>query len=185
MPSLVAEAERDDEHLGNLPGPPHLTPRDRAELDRMLPEGLGSGPPVRVTPEFWEERRRVLKERMAVRRKSGPAGTWTSARSPWPTSTPPAEYLEAERKGGGDRFRDDPTARLARVQRLPERAPRHDPPAAANPGRRVARRKKVKWYGVFYLPTPDGLLVVRVLHLARDVAAAFTPPPGPATPPGS
>lgn len=65
--SLVEDAEREEEYLANMPGPPELTPRNREELERMIEEGTNSGPPIRVTPEFWEERRRVLAERMAKR----------------------------------------------------------------------------------------------------------------------
>jgi hypothetical protein len=54
------------------PGPPELTPKNRAELGTMLDAGLASGPPVRATPEFWEERRRVLEERMAKRKDAAP-----------------------------------------------------------------------------------------------------------------
>jgi hypothetical protein len=51
-------------------GPPHLTPRNRAELAAMLEAGANSGPTIPDSPEFWAERRRVLAERMA-RRKGG------------------------------------------------------------------------------------------------------------------
>lgn len=64
---LVEEAEL-EALAADLPGPPGLTPRNREELEKMLEEGMNSGPPVRVTPEFWEERRRVLEERMAKRK---------------------------------------------------------------------------------------------------------------------
>lgn len=69
---LVEEAEREEEFLAHLPGPPELTPRNRDELERMLEEGMNSGPPIRVTPEFWEERRRILAERMARRKADQP-----------------------------------------------------------------------------------------------------------------
>jgi hypothetical protein len=48
-------------------GPPELSPKSVAELEALLDAGMASGPPVRATPEFWEERKRVLKERMAKR----------------------------------------------------------------------------------------------------------------------
>ena len=44
--------------------------RFREEIDRKLLEALDSGEPVEATPEFWEERRRVLAERL---RDSGKA----------------------------------------------------------------------------------------------------------------
>jgi Arc/MetJ-type ribon-helix-helix transcriptional regulator len=49
-----------------------LTPRTREELERMLDEGMNSGPPIRVTPEFWEERRKELERRMASRKSEVP-----------------------------------------------------------------------------------------------------------------
>ncbi|MCE9564785.1 MAG: hypothetical protein K8U57_22355 [Planctomycetes bacterium] len=63
----LAEAE---EQESNHSGPPEISPQNRAELDAMLGVGMASGPPVRVTSEFWEERRRVLEERMAKRKGS-------------------------------------------------------------------------------------------------------------------
>ena len=51
----------------NKGGPSELCPKNREELERMLDEGMNSGPPIRVTPEFWEERRKELERRMAKR----------------------------------------------------------------------------------------------------------------------
>jgi hypothetical protein len=65
----LAEAEATEDVLSpDSAGPPELTPRSREELERMLDEGMNSGPVIRATPEFWEERRRVLEERMAKRK---------------------------------------------------------------------------------------------------------------------
>jgi hypothetical protein len=64
---LVEEIEAEDA-VADRPGPPGISPRNRAELEAMLEAGMNSGPPVRDTPEFWEERRRVLEERMAKRK---------------------------------------------------------------------------------------------------------------------
>jgi antitoxin ParD1/3/4 len=49
-----------------------LTPKNREELERMLDEGMNSGPPIRVTPEFWEERRKELERRLASRKSEVP-----------------------------------------------------------------------------------------------------------------
>jgi antitoxin ParD1/3/4 len=40
--------------------------RRRAEerIDALLLEGLDSGPPIPVTPEYWEEKKRRLTERL-------------------------------------------------------------------------------------------------------------------------
>jgi antitoxin ParD1/3/4 len=34
-------------------------------IDALLLEGLGSGKPIAVTPEYWEEKKRRLTERMS------------------------------------------------------------------------------------------------------------------------
>ena len=41
--------------------------RRKAEerIDALLLEGLDSGPPIPVTPEYWEEKKRRLTERLA------------------------------------------------------------------------------------------------------------------------
>jgi hypothetical protein len=57
----------DEEETGSA-GPPGLTPHNRAELESMLDAGMNSGPPIRLTSEFWEERKRVQEERAAKRR---------------------------------------------------------------------------------------------------------------------
>lgn len=66
--SLVAEDEPEAPDDADLGGPPELTPKNRDELEAMLEAGMNSGPPIRMTPEFWEERRRVQEERAAKRR---------------------------------------------------------------------------------------------------------------------
>jgi antitoxin ParD1/3/4 len=43
--------------------------RAQARLEALLLEGLDSGEPVEVTPEFWEECRRELKRRLDERGK--------------------------------------------------------------------------------------------------------------------
>lgn len=42
-----------------------------------------------------------------------------------------------------------------------------------------------EYYAVYYQPTADGILVVRVLHTSHHVAAIFRPDPDPPTPPSS
>ena len=65
--SLVPEEELPDAD-DDTTGPPGLSPKNRAELEAMLDAGMASGPPIRMTPEFWEERRRVLEENIAKRK---------------------------------------------------------------------------------------------------------------------
>jgi hypothetical protein len=66
--SLAQAEELEDDTIDGTPGPSELTPRNREELERMLDEGMKSGPVIRVTPEFWDERRRELERRMAARK---------------------------------------------------------------------------------------------------------------------
>lgn len=70
--SLVEEAEIEAAARADATGPSSLTPRNREELEKMLDESVASGPSIRVTPEFWEERRRALEERMVKRRDGSP-----------------------------------------------------------------------------------------------------------------
>jgi Arc/MetJ-type ribon-helix-helix transcriptional regulator len=67
---LIEEAET-DAFFDDIPGLPELTPRNREELERMLEEGMNSGPVIEATPEFWAERRRRIEERVALRRAAG------------------------------------------------------------------------------------------------------------------
>lgn len=48
--------------------PEALAARKR-EIEALLAEGLASGAPLEVDDTFWEERRRVLRERIAARTK--------------------------------------------------------------------------------------------------------------------
>jgi len=88
-----------------------------------------------------------------------------------------AEYLEVEKEGGGARFRNDLDRVLDRLQRLPESAGLLEPPSARHPGLRVTRLSKFRRYAIYYQHSADGILVVRVLHGSRNVAAIFGPDP--------
>lgn len=68
---LVEDAEVETD-LSEVAAPPDVSPKNRAELEAMLDAGINSGKPVRVTPEFWEERRKALEERMAKRKGDTP-----------------------------------------------------------------------------------------------------------------
>jgi predicted kinase len=69
---LIAEDVPEDDMLPtDYTPPPELTPRNREELERMIEEGMNSGPGVIADEAFWAERRRVLRERLARRRRAG------------------------------------------------------------------------------------------------------------------
>jgi toxin ParE1/3/4 len=88
-----------------------------------------------------------------------------------------AEYLEAEKDGGGGRFREDLGRALTDLEQFPEAAELFDPPSPRHPGLRFTRLRKFRRYAVYYRPVPGGILVVRVLHVARDADAVFGPDP--------
>jgi len=58
----IADAMTEDYEAGSSL-PPHF--RTRAEFDRLVEEGLASGPSVVADEAFWTERRRVLAEKLA------------------------------------------------------------------------------------------------------------------------
>jgi toxin ParE1/3/4 len=86
-----------------------------------------------------------------------------------------AEYLEADKPGGGGRFRDDLDRTFERLERFPEAAELFDPPIPRHPGLRRTPLKKYRRYVIYYRPVSDGILVVRVLHAARDAGLIFGP----------
>jgi hypothetical protein len=89
--AYVAELLRRDRALNESLGPlgllrqamaeegedPASIPQERVEqrkqeIDARLEQALASGPAVPVTAEFWEERQRVLAERLHQGNKAGP-----------------------------------------------------------------------------------------------------------------
>jgi hypothetical protein len=46
---------------------PERVAQRRENLERLLQEGLDSGPPIPVTPEFWEDMRRRVEEKLAAK----------------------------------------------------------------------------------------------------------------------
>lgn len=45
--------------------------RAEQKLEALMLEGLDSGEPIEITPEYWESKRRQLVERDAARETSG------------------------------------------------------------------------------------------------------------------
>jgi hypothetical protein len=50
------------EDLNGMPVPGELLVKDRDDLEAKILEGINSGPPIRVTPEFWNTLRRRAEE---------------------------------------------------------------------------------------------------------------------------
>jgi antitoxin ParD1/3/4 len=44
--------------------------RVEEQIDALLVDGLNSGDPIEVTPEYWEAKRRTLTERLAKKKVS-------------------------------------------------------------------------------------------------------------------
>jgi hypothetical protein len=69
--SLIIADKPDEDEEFDLPEPPpgaSYVVNSREELEAKLLEGLNSGPPIRVTPEFWADLRRRVEERVAAKR---------------------------------------------------------------------------------------------------------------------
>jgi plasmid stabilization system protein ParE len=96
-----------------------------------------------------------------------------------------ADELERWRAGAETRFIARLNDALARLERLPDLAARHEPESALFPGLREYLIPRDYGYLVFYLPTDEGVSVVRVLHRSRNLPAIFNPDPDPPIPPGS
>ena len=62
---------------------------------------------------------------------------------------------------------------LATLERLPFSAGRYEPQNPAFPGLRVQVIRKDYGYVVLYLPTDEGISVVRVLHGAQNIPAVL------------
>jgi len=61
---MLQELHKDYSESSDIPVS-QLTPRNRAELEAMLEEGMNGGDPIRVDEAFWTERRRVLEEKLS------------------------------------------------------------------------------------------------------------------------
>ena len=96
-----------------------------------------------------------------------------------------SDYLDAGRAGGGNRFQSGLQQTLARLELFPESGGLFEPPSNRHPNLRVAPVSRFRSYAVFYQPTADGILVVRVLHNSRNAGAIFGPDPDAPMPPSS
>jgi hypothetical protein len=62
---VLIAADADDSQEVDPQAPPHLRFGNKTELEKMLVEGLDSGPAKEITPAQWAEHRRKLQERHA------------------------------------------------------------------------------------------------------------------------
>jgi hypothetical protein len=68
---ILDDSGPDAEDRRDVPVPEELAIKDRADLEAKIREGLASGPPIRVTPEYWDDLKRRIRER-AARPKPSP-----------------------------------------------------------------------------------------------------------------
>ncbi|HEV3436786.1 MAG TPA: hypothetical protein VG122_05465 [Gemmata sp.] len=61
--TLRARTDEDAEDIRDIPVPGELEIKSQEDLEAKIMEGLNSGPPIRVTPEFWTNLRRRAEER--------------------------------------------------------------------------------------------------------------------------
>jgi len=83
------------------------------------------------------------------------------------------DELGCWRASAGHRFLDRLHEALTRLEQLPYIAGQYEPTNPAFPDLRVYTIKKDYGYIVYYVPTADGIAVIRVLHGSRNVAAIF------------
>jgi len=73
--AIAARTEDDDGEPEDVPEPPagaSYVVTSREDLEAKLTEGMNSGPPIRVTPEFWRDRRKALAERVSLLQRGMP-----------------------------------------------------------------------------------------------------------------
>jgi plasmid stabilization system protein ParE len=92
------------------------------------------------------------------------------------------DELRGWRVGAAERLVDRLDDALATLERLPHFSARYGATDPALAELRVYPIPRDYGYLVFYLPTGDGIAVVRVLHHSRNIAAIFNPDPDSPTP---
>ena len=73
--AAAAATEDEDAEAEDLPDPPPgagYAVRSREDLEAKLLDGMNSGPPIRVTPGFWRDRRKALAQRVINRQHGVP-----------------------------------------------------------------------------------------------------------------
>jgi putative addiction module CopG family antidote len=129
-------------------------------IDALLLEGLGSGQPISVSQEYWEEKKRRLTERL------GKAVLPAADRD----LDDQAAHLAAEASlETALRFYDAAGATFGKIASMPGVGERWQ---SANPRLTELRIWRVEGFDkhlIFYRSTADGIDIIRVLHGARDV----------------
>ena len=95
------------------------------------------------------------------------------------------DELRGWRAGAAERFVNRLDDALSTLERFPHLAARYEATDPALAELRVYPIPRDYGYLVFYLPTADGIAVVRVLHHSRNIDAIFNPDPDPPMPPAS
>jgi toxin ParE1/3/4 len=84
-------------------------------------------------------------------------------------------YIEEDNPRAALRFRQAAKRTLKRIAGAPGIGAPRDYNNLALTGLRVVLVTGFRSYGVYYLTTPDTVIVLRVLHGARDLDAIFAP----------
>jgi plasmid stabilization system protein ParE len=83
------------------------------------------------------------------------------------------DTLNQWRSTTGKRFIDRLNDTLSRLEQFPLLASKHEPTTSNFPELRIWLIRKDFGYLVCYVPTGDGISVIRVLHGSRNFAAIF------------
>ncbi len=81
--------------------------------------------------------------------------------------------LNLWRAYAGKRFLERLKETLLRLEHFPLLAGKHEPTSPIFPELRVSVIRKDFGYIVFYAPSNDGIIVIRVLHGSRNIDAIF------------
>ena len=85
-----------------------------------------------------------------------------------------AAYIARDNLDAALRFYDAAESAFELLARMPGAGPVVDPPIANAPDLRFWPIARYRNYLVLYVPLSDGIDVLRVLHGARDIAAALS-----------
>ena len=84
-----------------------------------------------------------------------------------------AKYIQRDSPQAAIRFLAAAQTTFQRLAAMPELGQRQEFGRKELAGLRVWQVQGVENYAIFYRPVEDGIEVLRVLHAARDVGAAF------------
>ncbi len=138
-------------------------------IDAALLEGLDSGDPIEVTPEFWEEQRRQLDEyarvliggRLMRSLVIGPQAARDALKH--------AKYLALNASPAvARRFQKALAAAITRLRRMPGLGSPHESDNPRLAGLCVWPVPRFENYLIFYRADDECVAIVRVFHASQD-----------------